>query len=992
LIQKSEVGNQTSESGSSESVLVPDFWVPASGFRLPTPFDLARAERTHAALAEQGLKIDGRTRSLLSAAFGNSPFLSRLAIREAAFLCELMRVGAVCAMDRIEASMCRVDGASSMASAQVELRQAKRQAALAVALADIAGLWSLEQVTASLTRFADACVGRALRFLLRERAFADGLAAADPSDLESQTGLVVLAMGKYGADELNYSSDIDLIVFYDAARFPFRKKDDARGAAVDLVKGLVKLIGETTQDGYVFRTDLRLRPDAGATQVAISTEAAEHYYEGMGQNWERAAMIKARPCAGDLHAARIFLGNIEPFVWRRSLDYAAIEDIHSIKRQIHTHGGHGAIAAEGHNIKLGRGGIREIEFFVQTQQLILGGRNPELRHAGTLRALKALHARGFVSERTAAELSEAYRYLRRLEHRLQMIDDQQTHTLPKSHDGLAHVSCFMGYADTESFRRELIGKLETVQSHYARLFERAPPLGSAEGSLVFTGVEDDPDTIETLEGMGFKDPHHAASAIRGWHHGRVRATRSARAREILTKLMPALLDALAQSADPDAAFAQFDRFVSRLPAGVQLFSLLLANPEFLKLIATTAGSAPKLADYMTRFPAVLDALLDSGFLHALPRRKELDAILATQLSQAEDYESVLGVSRRFAREQIFRVGVQVVEGTAKAEVAGAAFANIAECAVASLLDKVEAALAVHAGHVRGSAFAVIAMGKLGGREMTAGSDLDLVFVYEVPMDAESSDGPKPLPSIVYFARLAQRLIAALTVQTSEGGLYEVDMRLRPTGNKGPVAVSLDSFERYYLGREAWTWERLALTRARMIAGPQALRDRLERIIRQALMSESDAAKLAGDVKEMRSKIAAQFPGKSRWDLKFAAGGLVDIEFVAQYLQLLNSKHAPHILDQNTLTVLERLRQTGILAMEEAEVLLAAAKLQHALTQVLRIALDGTLDPSTASAGLKALLARAAGAKDFAVLEQKLFSLQSRAHAVFERVISDSSSA
>jgi glutamate-ammonia-ligase adenylyltransferase len=289
--------------------------------------------------------------------------------------------------------------------------------------------------------------------------------------------------------------------------------------------------------------------------------------------------------------------------------------------------------------------------------------------------------------------------------------------------------------------------------------------------------------------------------------------------------------------------------------------------------------------------------------------------------------------------------------------------------------------------VKGSAFAVIAMGKLGGREMTAASDLDLVFVYDVPKSVENSDGPKPLPAVVYFARLAQRLIAALTVPTSEGGLYEVDMRLRPTGNKGPVAVSLDSFDRYYLTRDAWTWERLALTRARVIAGPEPLKARLAQTIRKALAGETDWGKLARDVGEMRAKIAAQFPGKSRWDLKYTAGGLVDIEFLVQYLQLRFAKEAPQIVDQNTLAGLERLRQAGFLATEDAHALLAAANLEQALTQVLRIALEGVLVPGSASSGLKTLLARAGGTKDFEALERRLFSLQSRAHRVFERVIS-----
>ncbi len=534
-------------------------------------------------------------------------------------------------------------------------------------------------------------------------------------------------MGKYGAFELNYSSDIDIVVFYDAHRFPFRKKDDLRGAAVDIVKGLVKLLSEITADGYVFRVDLRLRPDAGATQVAISTDAAEAYYEGMGQNWERAAMIKARACAGDPVAAATFLKAIEPFVWRRSLDYAAIEDIHSIKRQIHAHGGHGAIAVAGHNVKLGRGGIREIEFFAQTQQLILGGRYPDLRARRTLDAIEALRLRDRVSDDAAADLTEAYRYLRKLEHRLQMIEDEQTHTLPKSEEGISHVACFMGYADGAAFGIDLARTLATVQGHYARLFEQSAPLSAPKGSLVFTGVEEDPETLATLTNLGFKDPRHVSAAIRGWHHGRIRATRSARAREILTKLMPVLLEALAATADPDAAFAQFDRFVTRLPAGVQLFSLFLANPQLLRRVAGICGSAPRLADHLARSPGVLDALLDPDYIGALPSRAELDRLFADLLARAPDFESVLDTARRFAREQAFRVGVQIVEGGIAADRAGLAFAAIAECVIVGLFAATQKELAVSAGHAPG-AFAVIAMGKLGGRELTASSDLDMSFV------------------------------------------------------------------------------------------------------------------------------------------------------------------------------------------------------------------------------------------------------------------------
>jgi glutamate-ammonia-ligase adenylyltransferase len=952
---------------------------------LPKPFDPARAGRTLSALAEAGFTLPPRARAVCEAAFGNSPYLARLALRERETLRAIVECGPRAVLEEADALARAVGHATGEVAAMASLRQAKRRAALAIALADIAGLFDLDAVTRALTLFADAAVGGSLRFLLREAQTRSGAPARDPATLEAETGLVVLAMGKYGACELNYSSDIDLIVFYDAERFPFRKKDDARAAAVDLAKGLVRLLAETTADGYVFRVDLRLRPDAGATQVAISTDAAEAYYEGMGQNWERAALIKARACAGDAIAAAQFLKNIEPFIWRRNLDFAAIEDIHSIKRQIHAHGGHGTIAIAGHNIKLGRGGIREIEFFAQTQQLILGGRDSSLRPRGTVAALEALRAHGHIGADAVAGLGEAYRFLRTLEHRLQMIEDEQTHTLPKSAQGLAHVACFAGFSDVAAFSAALRQRLETVQTHYARLFERAPPLSTAKGNLVFTGVENDPETIGTIANMGFRDAPHVAGAIRGWHHGRIRATRSARARELLTKLVPALLDALAATTDPDAAFAQFDRFLTRLPAGVQLFSLFLANPHLLALVAAIAGSAPRLADHMARTPATLDALLDPGFLGRLPQRSELDGGLAQLLAGARGYEGALDAARRFAREQIFRVGVQLIESMARTEDAGPAYANIAESVIAGLLEATAQELGLSAGKIEGGAFTVIAMGKLGGREMNAGSDLDLIFVYDAPGAIETSDGTKPLPVSTYYARLAQRLISALTVATAEGALYEVDMRLRPTGNKGPVAVSLESFCRYHAG-EAWTWERLALTRARVVAGPQTLGEKVEAAIRAALTDESGRDAVARDAREMRDRLAAQFPGRNRWDLKFATGGLVDIEFAAQALQLQNANCNPEILRTNTIVALEALAQAGVLDRARADTLIGAARLQQALTQILRIAIDGTLDSNAATSGLKALLARAGGVDDFATLEAELAKAQIAVRRIFDEIL------
>ena len=927
------------------------------------------------ALAENGFSS---SEPLLEAVFGNSPYLGRLAQREIGALGEYFAAGPDTVLNAAILLAHAAERAESEAQAMKELRTAKRRAALAIAMADIAGLWDVNRVTAELSRFADACVGAALRWRLREEARQGG--ATVP---EENCGLTVLAMGKYGAFELNYSSDIDLVVFYDAEKFPFAKRDDVRAAAVDIVRGLVKLLAETTTDGYVFRVDLRLRPDAGATQIAISTDAALDYYEAIGQNWERAAMIKARACAGDPQTGADFLAGMKPFIWRRYLDFAAIEDIQSIKRQIHAHGGHSEVAVAGHNIKLGRGGIREIEFFAQTQQLILGGRHPGLRQPTTQGALDKLVGDGRVEAHVGEDLKRDYVYLRQLEHRLQMIEDQQTHTLPTSALGVEHVACFMGYERAEDFAAELRAVLENVQGHYARLFESASELTSSKGNLVFTGVEEDPETLDTLSAMGFKEPAHASAAIRGWHHGRIRAMRSQRARELLTKLVPAILKALAGATDPDIAFTQFDRFLSSLPSGVQLFSLFLAQPHFLGLLAKIVGSTPRLASYLARNPAILDALLDTEFLSRLPSRAELDANFARVT--AGDYEEVLDGARRFTREAIFRVGVQIVEGTATAEAAGPALADIAEAVIAGLLPRVEEELAASAGRVSGGGFAVVAMGKLGGREMTASSDLDLVFVYDVPEGVETSDGPKPLSPTLYFARLAQRLIAALTTATAAGTLYEVDMRLRPTGNKGPVAVSLQSFSDYH-SSESWTWEHMALTRGRLVAGTAGLQARVEAEIRRRLTQAREAADIIADARNMRARMAETFPGRNVWDLKHAPGGLVDIEFIAQTLQLVHAPTRPTVLDTNTVGALIMLKGAGALTPQDADTLLASARLQTALTQVLRIALDETPEIEQATPGLKTLLTRAAEAGSFAETQKQLAEMQTATRDIFNRVM------
>ncbi|MDF3074015.1 MAG: bifunctional glutamine synthetase adenylyltransferase/deadenyltransferase, partial [Alphaproteobacteria bacterium] len=732
-------------------------------------------------------------RSVLQSLFGNSSFLGQIALADPQSFCRLVETGPEESLRQALAETKAAAQSEDEATIMARLRRLRQRVALLVALADIAELWTVEQVTQALSDFAEAALEASIQFLLL-MAERNGQIRLDGNP--DNAGFVVLGMGKLGARELNYSSDIDLIVLYDADKAEACGLEAPGTFFVRLTRSLVKIMAERTADGYVFRTDLRLRPDPGSTPLAISVTAAETYYESVGQNWERAAMIKARPVAGDRATGKEFLEYLRPYVWRKSLDFAAIQDIHSIKRQINAHRGGGAIALHGHNIKLGRGGIREIEFFAQTQQLIYGGRIPELRGSQTVPMLEALAVAGMVERNAVVELTAAYRFLRKVEHRLQMIADEQTHSLPANDTGMRHLAIFLGYPDAQAFADALLHQLRLVERHYAHLFEDAPTL-SGPGNLVFTGAEDDPETLKTLAGLGFSNPSVVAGVVRQWHHGRYRATITARSRELLTELIPTLLKELGATAHPDGALVRFDQFLARLPAGVQLFSLFYSNPGLLKLVATIMGSAPKVAERLAQQPALLDAVLDPGFLGTLPSLDELRADAEAHLARAIDYQDVLDFARRWTADRRFQIGVQLLTARIDAERAGQALADVAQSVLSALCPRVEAEFARQHGGFGGTRLVVVAMGKLGSREMTVTSDLDLMFVYDLPPQTEESDGEKPLLPALYYGRLSQRIINAITTLTNEGQLYEVDMRLRPSGNAGPLACSVEAFDTYH---------------------------------------------------------------------------------------------------------------------------------------------------------------------------------------------------
>ncbi|PZO81693.1 MAG: bifunctional [glutamine synthetase] adenylyltransferase/[glutamine synthetase]-adenylyl-L-tyrosine phosphorylase [Mesorhizobium amorphae] len=860
-----------------------------------------------------------------------------------------------------------------------ELRALRNEAHLLIALDDLSGRATPLKTVERLSALAESAVGAAVDFLLREAHASGKLALPDPERPSEGSGLIVLGMGKLGGRELNFSSDIDLIVFFEGDAPAIRDPLDAGEMFARLTRRLVRILQDRTEHGYVFRTDLRLRPDPGSTPLAIPVEAALIYYEGRGQNWERAAMIKARAIAGDRKAGERFLAELRPYVWRKYLDYAAIADVHSIKRQIHAHRGFGAAAVEGHNVKLGRGGIREIEFFVQTQQLIAGGRFPELRGKETVPMLHALARKGWIAGEEAEALSAHYWFLRRVEHAIQTVADEQAHSVPEDAEGVERVARLLGFASRDGFATALRGAMEDVEKHYAALFETAPELSSGVGNLVFTGDVDDPDTLQTLASLGFERPSDIARIVRGWHFGRYRATQSAEARERLTELTPALLKAFGETGRADATAVAFDAFLAGLPAGIQLFALLQSNPRLLDLLVTTLSAAPRLAATITKRPHVFDGLLDPALLSALPDRAYLSERLGAFLSVARLHEERLDRLRIFAAEQRFLIGMRLLVGAIDGFRAGQAFSDLADLTIAAALEAVSDELAERHGHVPGGRVALVGMGRLGSRELTAGSDIDLILLYDHDEDALESDGPKGLAPPHYFARLTQRLVAALSAPTGEGVLYEIDLRLRPSGNKGPIAVHLDAFSRYQ-HLEAWTWEHMALTRARTISGDPSLCSAIEAEIAAVLALPRDPGVVRKDAREMRAILAEEKPPRDAWDIKLMPGGFIDCEFIAQTARLTGALKRGALPD-GTGETLARIRDDALDPARREE-LETAFRLYTELSQLIRVCLTGPLDPDDVPPGLRSRLVAVADLPSWEVLCAHLEETAGRVAAIF----------
>lgn len=818
----------------------------------------------------------------------------------------------------------------------VALRRERLALATALAIGDLAGAFPLLRITSELSALADRALDRAIAATIRQR-----VPDAEPA------GMIALALGKHGAGELNYSSDIDPILLYDPETLPRRERDEPGEAAQRYAREIVRMLSENTAEGYVFRVDLRLRPASEVSPLAISVNAALSHYESSALAWERAAFIRARACAGDVVAGEDFLAAIRPFVWRRSLDFGAIVEIRRLTARIRaSHAGPSA-PGPGFNVKLGRGGIREVEFFAQTHQLIHGGRDPSLRLRGTRATLDALAAAGRIAHDDARVLGESYDRLRTIEHRLQMVEDHQTHVLPAG-DALANVAHLDGLPNGAA----LIAELEAITGQVA---ERYDALIADDADSSPTGVVAGDALANKLKTLGFPQPTQLAQRIEGWSDGRIRALRSEAARGAFEALLPALLERFAKAPDPVQALNRWERVLAAAPSALNLFRLLEARPALLDQLVRILILAPPLADALGRRPELLDALIDKTALD-LPGSV---ADLAAEMERGEtgdDYERKLDRIRIVTGEERFALGLQTIAAVHDPLEIATALARTAEAALLVAQAAAEEEFARVHGRVPGRELVVLGLGRFGGGALTYASDLDVIYLFSGDFEGES-DGDRPLGVTLYFNRLAQRVSAALSVPTAEGALYEVDTRLRPQGAQGPLAVSFQSFEGYQKN-EAWTWEHMALTRARPLTGSSAVRQQLQTIIDGVLRQERDPEKLRTDALKMRAEMARHKPAKGPLDAKLARGGLVDLEFLIHYLQLRErTAFNPRL---------------GI-AVDElvAQGLLPPAVVEARLLMTRLLVAGRLLSPDLAEPGADAAqaLAEACGQSDFATLLQ-----------------------
>lgn len=963
----------------SENTLPHPFDKKRAGDILSELLDLAKAQGD--SLLLKRLKV-GKNKALVTSLAGNSPYLGQLFLKNPVFLKKLL-VGEPETL--FEDLLKKTAGKAATTHKEKEfktlIRALKSRAALLIAAADISGHWDLTQSTLALSRLADLCLALSLSHILFDAmgkgrlAWPDGKPEPATPELSRNSGFVILSLGKLGSNSLNYSSDVDLVLLYDEARAELEDQIP-KAFFTKVSQKLVTLMADRTADGYCFRVDLRLRPDPGTTPLAVSFAAAEVYYHSVAETWERAAMIKARVSAGDYSVGEDFLSHIKHFVWRRHMDFAAVGDIHAIKERIFQHYGQREISLPGHNIKVGEGGIRSIEFFAQIQQLIAGGRNPDLRRASTREALWALNKAKIIDKAQTQQLVEAYEFLRTTEHRLQMINDEQTQTLPETEVGMAHLATFLGFEDVEALKTRLLGTLSIVKRHYNSL------PGSSESSI--PAFLKSPEALERrLFSWGFSET--SAATIEKWKKGPYKSLKSPRARNIFANLLPEILESFSRSSDPDKALDRFDDFLSKLPSGVQILALFQNNPWVFQVIGKILTMAPNLSSELARRPDLMDYLLNPTFFDPPGDKKALKISLKAALTDAGSHEEVLDITRQWLNEMRFQTGLHLIEGLTSSAEAGRHRANMAETVLETLLPYVTKEFEKNNGTIKGGELAIIALGSFGGRELTAGSDLDLVLLYDAPENARASGG-RELPASQYYIRLGQHFLTSLSAMMGSGKLYEVDLRLRPSGRWGPLVVTLPSFLEYQKA-SAWTLEHMALTRGRVVLASQKFKKKIEKGILGILSMKRKPSELINQMAEVREKYFLKHGTKNVFGVRQIRGGLIDAEYILQFHALSKGHKNPDVFDPDFATALDNLLKIKAISENQVKLIESAHDLFLEIHGLLRLCHEENPDEAGLAPSLLTLMASTVGVPSGPALQNKLMETQKAVSGLYQKTFS-----
>lgn len=910
---------------------------------------------------------------------GNSPHLSLLLRRDLELTQALVEDTPDAITGRVRGDWAGANPAMDRDRLMTFLRRQRNRVAVLAAVYDCFGICGVMECAELLSDMADHAVCLTVSHLLLDR--------VERGDLErpegDRWGYFVLAMGKHGSRELNYSSDIDLIVLYDPESARYTGSRTLSDCFVRVTQDLVRVLQTRTPDGYVFRTDLRLRPDPSSTPVAVTVDFALNYYRRFGRTWERTALIKARPVAGDLTAGAAYLERLAPFVWDEALDFTSVEEIRSVSQQIHDFHGHGAVRAAGHNVKLGRGGIREIEFFVHMHQLAHGGRNRRLRGPRLLAMLDTLDGEHHIMPRETAVLRDAYLLLRRVEHRLQMVDDLQTQVLPDADEGLEHIAAFMGLGSAE----ELVRRIESVAGEVHDLYRTRFNVPESERDItavLLDGPDEHPDAVAMLEAAGFTRTPAAIETLRGWAEGQHASTSTERARTIIREILHEIVDALGRTPDPDRALARLDRFLAALPEDPSFFSMLRANTWLLNLIAVVMGNAPRMADLLEGNPRLLQAVLDPSFFLPIPEREQLARELEERLAGRTDATERGEQVAAWAGDRRFQVAVQALENLITVDEASASLSDVAGTVIERLLGDVLDGMHERRGPVPGGGCAVVASGRLGAGEMIFGSDLDLLVV----ADFEAGAGPagtSPVEARTFYRDTATELLSRLRSPSTYGRLYELDERLRESGEIALPVTTLEEFRDHHAGA-ASTSELMTLTRSSVICGDPATSEAVSAAIEGALARRRDPARLLADVARRREAIAAENPSEDSFDVQHVRGGLMDLESLAQYLLLRHAHESPEVLVGATAACFEALGAAGLIPEDEARFLAGAVRMQRTLQAMLRLTCSQEAAVRDAPAPMRLKLATALECAGLDELDAKLRETQAAAFDVCQRRI------